>query len=92
MNSERPAASGRPGVPIEPPELPARLRDPRPVIGVITLGWVFSAIAAFTLDSLAPWRPVTVAGLGLAVLGTAIYLWQRHAARRGWRGAQTGLD
>jgi Protein of unknown function (DUF2530) len=92
MNNEAPGEPGPPGAPVEPPELPARLRDPRPVIAVITLGWLISAVAAFTVSSLATWRPVTVAGLGLAVLGTGIYLWQRHAARTGSRGAQTGLD
>jgi hypothetical protein len=81
-----------PGAPISPPELPARLRDPRPVIAVITLAWLVAGVAAFTVESLQTWRPVTVAGLGLAVLGTGIFLWQRHAARTGARGAQTGLD
>jgi hypothetical protein len=78
--------------PIQPPELPARLRDPRPVIAVITLGWVIAAVAAFTVHALAGWRPTTIAGLGLAVVGTGIFLWQRHAARTGARGAQSGLE
>ncbi|HZA08622.1 DUF2530 domain-containing protein [Mycobacterium sp.] len=77
---------------VRPPELPARLRDPRPVIAVITLGWLIAAVAAFTVSSLQSWRPVTLAGLGLAVLGTGIFLWQRHEARAGARGAQSGLD
>ena len=79
------------GAVVTPPPLPAVLLDPRPVIGVCTLAWVVAAVAAFTVPSLQTWRPVTVAGLGLAVLGTFLFLWQRHAARRGWRGAQTGL-
>jgi hypothetical protein len=78
--------------PIQPPELPARLRDPRPVIVVITLGWVIATVAAFTVPGLATWRPTTIAGLGLAVFGTGIYLWQLRAARSGARGAQTGLE
>jgi Protein of unknown function (DUF2530) len=92
MNNEAPGEPAPPGTPVEPPQLPARLRDPRPVIAIITLGWLIAAVAAFTVTRLATWRPVTVAGLGLAVLGTGIYLWQRHAARTGSRGAQTGLD
>ena len=78
--------------PIQPPGLPAWLRDPRPVITVITAGWLVAAVAAFTVHGLATWRPTTIAGLGLAVLGTGIFLWQRHAARTGARGAQTGLE
>ncbi|HTY34859.1 DUF2530 domain-containing protein, partial [Mycobacterium sp.] len=50
-----------------------------------------AAVVAFTVPSLQTWRPVTVAGLGLAVLATVLFLWQRHAARSGSRGAQTGL-
>ncbi|MGB3895985.1 MAG: DUF2530 domain-containing protein, partial [Mycolicibacter sinensis] len=38
------------------------------------------------------WRPVSVAGLGVGVLGTTIFLLQRGAARRGARGAQSGLE
>jgi hypothetical protein len=37
------------------------------------------------------WRPTAVAGLGVGVLGTSIFLWQRSAVRRGSRGAQSGL-
>lgn len=77
---------------VTPPPLPAVLRDPRPVLAVCTLAWIVAAIAAFTVPSLGTWRPVTVAGLGLAVFGTLLFLWQRHAARRGSRGAQTGLQ
>jgi hypothetical protein len=84
------AAQGR--APVEPPALPARLRDPRPVILVITVAWLVALIAAFAVPSLQTWRPITVAGLGLAALGTGIFLWQRHAARTGARGAQTGLE
>jgi hypothetical protein len=77
--------------PVEPPALPASLLDPRRVIAVFTLAWIVAAVAAFTVPSLQTWRPITVAGLGLAVFGTCLFLWQRHAARSGSRGAQTGL-
>jgi uncharacterized RDD family membrane protein YckC len=92
MSNEPPAEPVPPDAPIKPPELPARLRDPRPVIATISLAWLIAAVAAFTVHGLETWRPVTVSGLGLAVLGTGIFLWQRHAARSGYRGAQTGLD
>lgn len=80
-----------PDTPPEPPRLPAALLDPRPVITVMAALWAIAAIAAFTVPALHSWRPVTVAGLGVGVLGVAIFLWQRSAARRGARGAQTGL-
>jgi hypothetical protein len=76
----------------EPPPLPRGLLAPWPVIVVITCGWTVAAVLAFTVAALHEWRPITVAGLGVGVLGTSIYLWQRHAVRRGSRGAQSGLD
>ena len=76
----------------EPPPLPAGLLNPQPVIAVGAVLWLLAAVAAFAIPTLHSWRPVTLAGLGVGVLGTSIYLWQRAAARRGARGAQTGLD
>jgi hypothetical protein len=78
--------------PPEPPPLPRALLAPWPVIVVITCGWLVATLLAFTVDALTSWRPVTIAGLGVGVLGTSIFLWQRHAVRRGSRGAQSGLD
>lgn len=75
-----------------PPPLPAALLDPRPVITVGAALWALGAIAAFTVPALHSWRPVTIAGLGVGVVGLLIFLWQRSAARRGARGAQTGLE
>lgn len=75
----------------QPPSLPDALLDPRPVIALFTLAWLVAVILAFTVPSLQTWRPITVAGLGVAAFGTSVFLWQRHAARRGARGAQTGL-
>ena len=76
----------------QPPSLPAILLKPLPVIVTIAAGWVVATIMAFTVGSLHDWRPYTVAGLGVGVLGTLIWLLQRRAARRGSRGAQSGLD
>jgi hypothetical protein len=76
----------------QPPALPPGLLKPWPVIAVITVGWLVATLLAFTVSELADWRPYAVAGLGVGVLGTSIFLWQRSAVRRGSRGAQTGLE
>ena len=76
----------------EPPALPAVLLKPWPVIVVIAAGWLIAAVLAFTVPGLHEWRPFTVAGLGVGVLGTSIFLLQRRAVRRGSRGAQSGLS
>lgn len=83
--------SDEPGKIVEPPPLPAALLDPQPVIAVGALLWLVAAVAAFVVPALTAWRPLTLAGLVVGVLGTSIFLWQRAAARRGARGAQTGL-
>ena len=75
----------------EPPPLPTALLEVWPVIGVGALGWLVATVVAFTVPALNSWRPVTVAGLATGLLGTGIFLWQRAAARRGARGAQTVL-
>ena len=76
----------------EPPALPAVLLKPWPVIVVIAAGWLIATVLAFTVSGLHEWRPFTLAGLGIGVLGTSIFLWQRRAVRRGSRGAQSGLS
>ena len=75
----------------EPPPLPARLLNPRPVILVGVALWVLTTVAAFVVPALESWRPIAVAGLGVSVIGTSIFGWQASAARRGSRGAQTGI-
>jgi hypothetical protein len=85
------AMSDEPGKSLEPPPLPRALLDPWPIIAFGALAWLVAAVAAFVIPALAAWRPMTLAGLGVGVLGTSIFLWQRNAARRGARGAQTGL-
>ncbi|MGV0993676.1 MAG: DUF2530 domain-containing protein [Mycobacterium sp.] len=77
---------------VAPPPLPAALLDPRPVILGGAVLWALAALAAFTVPALHSWRPVTLAGLGVGVVGLSIFLWQRSAVRRGARGAQTGLE
>ena len=75
----------------EPPALPAKLLEPWPVIAVLAVAWLIATVLAFTVPELHDWRPVTVAGLGVGLLGTSIFVWQRRAVRRGSRGAQSGL-
>ncbi len=87
MNADTPAAAEP-----EPPALPAILLEPWPVIIVIAAAWLIAAILTFTIGGLQEWRPIAVAGLGVGVLGTSIFLLQRRAARRGSRGAQSGLS
>ena len=83
--------SAEPGNDPTPPPLPALLLDPWPVIAAGASAWLIAAVAAFAIPALIAWRPMTLAGLGVGVLGTSIFLWQRAAARRGARGAQKGL-
>ena len=75
-----------------PPPLSPALMDPRPVIAVGAVLWALALLAAFAVPALHSWRPITLAGLGVGVFGLSLFLWQRSAARRGARGAQTGLD
>lgn len=76
----------------QPPPLPRALVAQWPVIITIAAGWLVALVAAFAVPALHGWRPTTIAGLAVGVLGTSIFLWQRASARRGARGAQVGLD
>jgi hypothetical protein len=86
------AMSVEPGQSREPPPLPPMLLQVWPFIAVGALGWLLAAAAAFVIPALQSWRPVTLAGLGVGLLGTGIFVWQLAAARRGARGAQAGLE
>lgn len=77
---------------LQPAALPVALTDPRPVIGVGAALWAVATLAAFVVPALHGWRPVTLAGLCVGIVGVSIFLWQRSAARRGSRGAQSGLE
>jgi hypothetical protein len=76
----------------QPPPLPPSLLRVQPVVGAIAVCWLIAVVLAFTVPALHDWRPVTIAGLGVGVFGTSLFLWQRAAVRRGSRGAQTGLN
>ncbi len=86
------AMSVEPGHTPEPPPLPRALLEVWPVIAVGFLGWLIGAALAFTVPALQSWRPVALGGLGVGLLGTSIFVLQLAAARRGARGAQTGLE
>lgn len=81
-----------PATPIEPPPLPPVLLKVWPVVLVGALGWVCAAAVALLIPALHSWRPIALAGLGVTVVGTSIFVWQLAAARRGTRGAQSGLE
>ncbi|ORV45169.1 DUF2530 domain-containing protein [Mycobacterium conspicuum] len=76
----------------EPPRLPPRLLAVWPIIAIGELGWLLATIAAFTMPALQGWRPMVLAGLGTGFVGTSIFLLQLAGARRGARGAQSGLE
>lgn len=81
-----------PGQSPEAPPLPPLLLEIWPFIGIGALGWVGAVAAAFLIPALQNWRPVALAGLAVGLLGTSIFLLQLAAARRGARGAQSGLE
>jgi hypothetical protein len=76
----------------ELPQLPRVLLGLWPFIIIGALGWLIAFGAAFLVPSFESWRPITLAGLGVSLLGTSIFVSQLAAARRGARGAQTGLE
>jgi len=84
--------SAEPGPSPEPPPLPPALLQVWPFIAIGALAWLVATAAAFLVPSLETWRPVTLAGLGTGVIGTTIFLLQLADARRGARGAQSGLE
>lgn len=69
----------------------ARLTDPTPVLAVGITAWVLATVVVFFVDD---WRgalSTCVTGVVVGVLGLALYLAQRAAARRGSKTAQRGL-
>lgn len=74
------------------PQLPPRLTDPRPVLAVGSALWLLATVVVWVSgDRWEAARPVCLMGLVVGVLGLVIYLVQRRGARRGDKGAQTGL-
>lgn len=81
-----------PGTSREPPPLPPKLLAVWPIIAIGELGWLLATVAAFVVPTLQTWRPIMLAGLGTGFVGTSIFLLQLADARRGSRGAQSGLE
>jgi hypothetical protein len=86
------AMSVEPGQNRAAPPLPPALLEVWPVVAVGFLGWLIAAALAFVVPALQSWRPVALGGLGIGLVGTSIFVVQLAAARRGARGAQTGLE
>ncbi|MFD2417394.1 DUF2530 domain-containing protein [Amycolatopsis pigmentata] len=88
--------SGTEATPRPVPELPPRLTGLFPLVVAGTILWLlgFAGLAIYSTVTGTPpgvWLWTTVAGAGLGFVGMGIMTWQRSAARRGSRGAQTGL-
>ena len=74
------------------PQIPSRFTDPRPVLATGTGLWVLAIVGILrTGDRFEEYLPVCLAGFAVGALGTTIFTIQRRAARRGSKGAQTGL-
>lgn len=77
--------------------LPPRLADPT-LPALIGTGLWFLASAILFIANLIGWRVLdelfwtTTAGWVLGLLGYSLFRWQRSAARRGSRSAQSGLN
>lgn len=76
----------------EAPPLPPALLQVWPVVLVGFAGWLVAAALAFAVPALHGWRPVALGGVGVGFIGTSLFVLQLAAARRGARGAQTGLE
>jgi zinc transporter ZupT len=86
------AMSAEPGRNPEPPPLPPVLLGIRPFFLTGGLAWLVAVAAAFLVPALESWRPIALAGLATGVVGLGVFSLQLAAARRGSRGAQTGLE
>jgi hypothetical protein len=82
--------SGR-GHPVDALRISPRFTDPRPVLAVGSFAFLLATILVFSVDSWATARPVCLMGMGVGLLGYTIFAIQRRGARRGDKGAQTGL-
>lgn len=74
------------------PRIPPRFTDPRPVLAVGSTLWLIATIVVWTSgDRWESARPVCLMGMAVGLLGYMIFAIQRRGARRGDKGAQTGL-
>ena len=75
----------------ELPPLPPAFTRMRTVIGVGTLLWL-AAVIVVVVAGPPELLTTCLVGTGLGGVGWAIFAWQRAAARRGSRTAQSGLE
>lgn len=73
------------------PEIPPRLTDPRPVLAAGSVLWAVATVLVWIDGDWADARPACLMGLAVGLLGYTIFVIQRRGARRGDKGAQTGL-
>ena len=89
------AAAAVSGTPAGPPPLPPIRTGVTSIVVPATIAWFIGFIGLlFFVDSLRAhsamiWLWTCLAGGVLGLVGLAVYSWQRAAARRGSRGAQT---
>jgi hypothetical protein len=67
------------------------------VVGLGTVLWFVAGVALLVAHlhfgrPLDEWFGACIAGTALGLFGYGVFRWQRHAARRGSRGAQAGLE
>jgi len=80
-------------VPQNVPRIPPRFTDPRPVLAVGSALWLLATIVVVASgDRWESARPICLMGLAVGLLGYTIFAIQRRGARRGDKGAQTGLQ
>jgi hypothetical protein len=78
------------------PDLPSRLTALAPIVVFGMFAWL-AGLAVFAIRDLGSGRSpgiglwTCVAGVVLSLIGMGIMTWQRAAARRGSRSAQTGV-
>jgi hypothetical protein len=82
---------------LDPPPLAPSLTRMSTVVGVGTLLWLLAAAVVLVAILMgAPLPPLVlttcVVGAALGGVGWALFAWQRSAARRGSRTAQTGVE
>ncbi|NUT48808.1 MAG: DUF2530 domain-containing protein [Saccharothrix sp.] len=75
-----------------PPPLPPKLTDPVPVVVVGTALWFLAAVVVLLFGGAQIVVWTCLAGGVLGIIGYGIFRWQRSAARRGSRTAQSGLE
>ncbi|TNC28280.1 DUF2530 domain-containing protein [Amycolatopsis alkalitolerans] len=78
------------------PELPARLTALLPIVIAGTSAWFAGFVVFAILDfgggrTPSIWLWTCLAGVVISLIGIGIMTWQRAAARRGSRSAQTGI-